>query len=59
MHCHIELHNLDGMQMLLNESFSEVPAAPLGMPLCHSYPPSQFREQQRHEKPENGRYDIQ
>ncbi|WAR03598.1 ASO-like protein, partial [Mya arenaria] len=24
MHCHIELHNIDGMQMVLNESFSEV-----------------------------------
>ncbi|XP_052779171.1 uncharacterized protein LOC128216597 [Mya arenaria] len=43
MHCHIELHNLDGMQMLINESFSEVPKAPKGFPECHSYPPSAAR----------------
>lgn len=43
MHCHIELHNLDGMQMLLNESFSDVPKAPPGFPECHSYPTSSYR----------------
>lgn len=43
MHCHIELHNLDGMQMLLNESFSGVPSPPPGFPQCHSYPPSDYR----------------
>ena len=46
MHCHIELHNLDGMQMLLNESFTEVPSAPPGFPECHSYPPSPYRQSQ-------------
>ena len=46
MHCHIELHNLDGMQMLLNESFSEVPDPPAGFPMCHSYPPSPYRQKQ-------------
>ena len=45
MHCHIELHNLDGMQMLLNESFSEVPEPPPGFPMCHSYPPSSYRQE--------------
>ena len=39
MHCHIELHNLDGMQMLLNESFNEVTRPPKGFPECHLYPP--------------------
>ena len=43
MHCHIELHNLDGMQMLINESFNEIPAPPPGFPECHSYPPKPYR----------------
>lgn len=37
MHCHIELHNLDGMQMLLNESFRDVPRPPYYFPECHSF----------------------
>ncbi|KAH3694162.1 uncharacterized protein LOC127861637 [Dreissena polymorpha] len=43
MHCHIELHSMDGMLMLLNESFTEIPSAPKGFPDCHSYPPSPNR----------------
>ncbi|XP_060566453.1 uncharacterized protein LOC132725369 [Ruditapes philippinarum] len=43
MHCHIELHNLDGMQMLLNESFNDLPTPPRGFPECHSFPPSDYR----------------
>ena len=46
MHCHIELHNLDGMQMLINESFTEVPPPPPGFPECHSYPPNPYRQSQ-------------
>ncbi|KAL4234706.1 hypothetical protein ACF0H5_006348 [Mactra antiquata] len=42
MHCHIELHNIDGMQMLINESFTNVPAAPKGFPSCHSFPPRDY-----------------
>ena len=40
MHCHIQLHNMDGMVMVLNESFSEVPKPPAWFPECHSYPPT-------------------
>ena len=43
MHCHIELHNIDGMMMVINESFSQIPKAPKGFPECHSFPPSQAR----------------
>ena len=43
MHCHIELHNLDGMRMLLNESFTEVPSPPTGFPECYPYPPHSYR----------------
>ena len=41
MHCHIEIHMLDGMTMLLNESFSRVPPPPEGFPECRSFPYSQ------------------
>ncbi|KAK3595591.1 hypothetical protein CHS0354_009547 [Potamilus streckersoni] len=37
-HCHIDLHNVDGMQMLVNESFYHVPKPPLGFPMCWDYP---------------------
>ena len=46
MHCHIELHNLSGMRMLINESFTEVPSPPKGFPECHSYPPHPYRMEQ-------------
>ncbi|KAL3851968.1 hypothetical protein ACJMK2_015658 [Sinanodonta woodiana] len=38
-HCHIELHNLDGMVMMINESFAEVPKPPVNFPQCHNFPP--------------------
>ncbi|ESO90420.1 hypothetical protein LOTGIDRAFT_147776 [Lottia gigantea] len=37
MHCHIELHNHNGMALLLNESFHEQPMPPAGFPTCGSY----------------------
>lgn len=40
MHCHIELHNLDGMAMVINESYPHIPPPPQGFPVCDSYPPS-------------------
>lgn len=55
MHCHIELHNLDGMQMLLNESFSEVPTPPSDFPACHSYPSSPYRKHMMEDESEEGR----
>ncbi|XP_041347554.1 laccase-1-like [Gigantopelta aegis] len=39
MHCHIEIHMLDGMSMLLNESFPNVPPPPAGFPQCRSFRP--------------------
>jgi len=40
MHCHIEVHNLEGMSLLLNVSFADVPAAPYGFPVCSPFPRS-------------------
>ncbi|KAL3853270.1 hypothetical protein ACJMK2_016825 [Sinanodonta woodiana] len=37
-HCHIDLHNVDGMQMLVNESFNHIPQPPLGFPVCWNFP---------------------
>ncbi|CAE1312421.1 unnamed protein product [Acanthosepion pharaonis] len=39
MHCHIEMHNMDGMAMLLNESFADVPKAPDYFPVCRNFTP--------------------
>ncbi|KAL3853268.1 hypothetical protein ACJMK2_016823 [Sinanodonta woodiana] len=41
-HCHVDLHNVDGMQMLVNESFNKIPKPPVGFPMCWNYP-SDFR----------------
>ncbi|KAH3694261.1 hypothetical protein DPMN_081701 [Dreissena polymorpha] len=43
MHCHIEPHLLGGMQMLINESFADIPKAPNWIPDCFSYPASPYR----------------
>ncbi|XP_052258048.1 uncharacterized protein LOC127862822 [Dreissena polymorpha] len=43
MHCHIEPHLLGGMQMLINESFADIPKAPDWIPDCFSYPASPYR----------------
>ncbi|KAK3595589.1 hypothetical protein CHS0354_009546 [Potamilus streckersoni] len=37
-HCHVDLHNVDGMQMLVNESFSNIPKSPVGFPVCWNFP---------------------
>ncbi|XP_064606396.1 uncharacterized protein LOC135471205 [Liolophura sinensis] len=37
MHCHIEMHTLDGMALVLNESFYEVPPPPPGFPKCGNF----------------------
>ncbi|OWF42004.1 Laccase-4 [Mizuhopecten yessoensis] len=43
LHCHIELHNLDGMAMAVNESLEHVPPPPEGFAECRD-----FRYEQRH-----------
>ncbi|KAL5014169.1 hypothetical protein ScPMuIL_008439 [Solemya velum] len=40
MHCHIELHAIDGMAIYLNESFSKYPATPEHFPECRSFTPA-------------------
>lgn len=37
LHCHIELHNLDGMAMVVNESLGHVPPPPQGFPECRDF----------------------
>lgn len=37
MHCHIELHAADGMAMLLNESFDNLPKTPKHFPTCGDF----------------------
>ena len=37
MHCHIEVHALDGMAMVLNEALDKVPEAPKGFPICQNF----------------------
>ncbi|XP_064605204.1 uncharacterized protein LOC135470287 [Liolophura sinensis] len=37
LHCHIQIHNMDGMVMLLNESYSETPKIPNNFPSCRNY----------------------
>ncbi|XP_046357706.2 laccase-2-like [Haliotis rufescens] len=37
LHCHIDLHNTNGMAMAVNESFSKHPKPPQGFPVCGDY----------------------
>lgn len=37
MHCHIELHNTDGMALMFNESYPLHPKAPVGFPKCGDF----------------------
>lgn len=37
IHCHIEMHSLKGMALLLNESFPFVPNAPKNFPECRNF----------------------
>ncbi|XP_074655366.1 uncharacterized protein LOC141908958 [Tubulanus polymorphus] len=36
-HCHIEMHNLDGMSMLVTEALDHVPPIPKRFPTCHGF----------------------
>ena len=37
MHCHIQLHSADGMSLVLNESFANLPKVPDGFPTCSGF----------------------
>jgi FtsP/CotA-like multicopper oxidase with cupredoxin domain len=37
MHCHIEIHNLDGMTMLVKEAEDKIPSPPKGFPTCRPF----------------------
>ena len=37
LHCHIDLHNTNGMGMLINEAKQRHPRTPTGFPVCNSY----------------------
>lgn len=37
MHCHIDKHMVEGMAVMLNESFDKLPDLPNDMPTCHSF----------------------
>ncbi|KAK6176485.1 hypothetical protein SNE40_014765 [Patella caerulea] len=37
VHCHIELHNMDGMALVLNNSFPMIPLPPPGFPRCGNF----------------------
>lgn len=37
IHCHIEIHSLQGMALLLNESFPYIPRAPKNFPKCSEF----------------------
>ncbi|KAK3102541.1 hypothetical protein FSP39_012062 [Pinctada imbricata] len=43
MHCHIELHSSDGMVMLFNESYPNLPLKPKGFPTCNNFPPNRMQ----------------
>jgi len=44
MHCHIEVHALDGMAMVLSEAFDDIPATPKGFPVCNNFYNDQRRD---------------
>ena len=37
LHCHIDMHSNDGMAMVLNESFADIPKPPPGFPKCGNF----------------------
>ncbi|XP_064643031.1 uncharacterized protein LOC135497216 [Lineus longissimus] len=37
MHCHVEIHNLDGMTMLVREAPEKLPKPPKDFPTCRSF----------------------
>ncbi|XP_033745340.1 laccase-1-like [Pecten maximus] len=61
MHCHVELHSIYGMALVINESHANVPKAPAGFPECRSFPSTAMTSGTRHKRsatymvPENSR----
>ncbi|CAG5132851.1 unnamed protein product [Candidula unifasciata] len=53
IHCHVELHMMDGMALLLNESFSNQPPPPTGFPRCGSFNFDKHQETHKHEGENN------
>ncbi|XP_057293172.1 LOW QUALITY PROTEIN: uncharacterized protein LOC130621837 [Hydractinia symbiolongicarpus] len=43
MHCHIEVHALDGMAMVLKEAEEKFPTPPKGFPICQNFYDDQSR----------------
>ncbi|XP_069141451.1 uncharacterized protein [Argopecten irradians] len=43
LHCHMQVHNVDGMAVLLNNSFDRIPQPPDNFPVCHNFPPTEGR----------------
>ena len=39
LHCHVELHQLGGMAMMIAERNDEIPPAPSSIPRCGNFPP--------------------
>ena len=37
LHCHIEVHALDGMAMVINEAIERSPSPPAGFPMCSNF----------------------
>lgn len=37
IHCHIEVHSLDGMAMVMTEGFDNLPTPPNGFPVCQNF----------------------
>ncbi|XP_065666457.1 uncharacterized protein LOC100206475 isoform X2 [Hydra vulgaris] len=37
LHCHIEVHALDGMAMIISEAVNEAPKPPKGFPVCNNF----------------------
>lgn len=37
LHCHMERHLVDGMSVIINESYSLIPPPPYGFPECHNF----------------------
>ncbi|XP_060069167.1 uncharacterized protein LOC132549267 [Ylistrum balloti] len=38
LHCHMQVHNVDGMAVLLNNSFDRIPKPSKNFPICHNFP---------------------
>ncbi|XP_069100902.1 uncharacterized protein [Argopecten irradians] len=50
MHCHVELHSIYGMALVINESYANVPKSPPGFPECRSFSSSAASTSTRHKR---------